>query len=200
MYNNGIRIADYNGLVSDISMMLTNTGASGDAVGQQQIMGLLSPYINTFKAWSLLDPEKTKSLAAIIKPYVTEEQLKALGLPTAFNTGGYTGSWDSSGRLAVLHEKELVLNKEDTKNILESVSIVRTIASALEGLSNNRIVQMMSGFETSMAAWDVAKEMVIEQKVDITAEFPNATDKDEIMEAFDNLINLASQHAYKTTR
>ena len=59
---------------------------------------------------------------------------------------------------------------------------------------------MMSGLGTSVAAWELAKEMVIEQKVDITAEFPNATDKDEIMEAFDNLINLASQHAYKTTR
>lgn len=31
-----------------------------------------------------------------------------------FRTGGYTGSWGESGKLAVLHEKELVLNKEDT--------------------------------------------------------------------------------------
>ena len=146
---------------------------------------------------------KTATAQGYLKNIIGEnifKDLKNRGKIPSLDTGGYTGEWDSSGRLAILHEKELVLNKEDTKNILESVSIVRSIASALEGLSNNRIVQMMSGFETSMAAWDVAKEMIIEQKVDITAEFPNATDKDEIMEAFDNLINLASQHAYKTTR
>jgi hypothetical protein len=28
----------------------------------------------------------------------------------AFNTGGYTGEWGTDGKLAMLHEKELVLN------------------------------------------------------------------------------------------
>lgn len=115
-------------------------------------------------------------------------------------SGGYTGEWGSDGRLAVLHEKELVLNKDDTANVLQAVNIIRSIASTLGSLSNTRALSMMSGLGASVAAWELAKEMIIEQKVDITAEFPNATDKDEIMEAFDNLINLASQHAYKTTR
>ena len=39
-----------------------------------------------------------------------------------YDTGGYTGNWNSSdGRLAVLHEKELVLNKNDTANMLKIV-------------------------------------------------------------------------------
>ena len=38
----------------------------------------------------------------------------------SFDTGGYTGEWGSYGKLAVLHEKELVLNKNDTKNYLDS--------------------------------------------------------------------------------
>ena len=34
-----------------------------------------------------------------------------------YDTGGYTGNWNSSdGKLALLHKKELVLNKDDTKN------------------------------------------------------------------------------------
>ena len=37
----------------------------------------------------------------------------------------------------------------------------------------------------------------IEQEVHITAEFPNATDKNEILEAFDNVINLAAQYAQR---
>jgi hypothetical protein len=31
-----------------------------------------------------------------------------------FDTGGYTGKWGPEGKLATLHEKELVLNKQDT--------------------------------------------------------------------------------------
>ena len=38
-------------------------------------------------------------------------------------------------------------------------------------------------------------EAVLEQNVHITAEFPNATNKDEILSAFDNVVNLASQYA-----
>jgi hypothetical protein len=40
---------------------------------------------------------------------------------TAFDTGGYTGSWGPEGKMAMLHEKEIVLNKQDTANLLESV-------------------------------------------------------------------------------
>jgi hypothetical protein len=37
----------------------------------------------------------------------------------------------------------------------------------------------------------------LEQTVTITAEFPNATDRNEIEEAFNTLINKASQYANK---
>jgi hypothetical protein len=40
----------------------------------------------------------------------------------------------------------------------------------------------------------------IEQNVHIVAEFPNATDKESIEEAFMDLVNLAAQEAYKNTR
>nr|DAK59203.1 MAG TPA: minor tail protein [Caudoviricetes sp.] len=38
-----------------------------------------------------------------------------------YDTGGYTGNWGDAGKLAVLHEKELVLNSEDTTNVLTAV-------------------------------------------------------------------------------
>jgi hypothetical protein len=40
-------------------------------------------------------------------------------------TGMYTGEWGSEGKLAILHEKELVLNKEDTANMLAAVGMIR---------------------------------------------------------------------------
>ena len=45
----------------------------------------------------------------------------------SFNTGGYTGAWDDSGKLAVLHQKELVLNAEDTANFLSGISMLRNM-------------------------------------------------------------------------
>ena len=51
------------------------------------------------------------------------------GQLSGYDTGGYTGDWaGGDGRLALLHSKELVLNKDDTKNILDTVQILRQFA------------------------------------------------------------------------
>lgn len=106
----------------------------------------------------------------------------------SMDSGGYTGSWGSSGKLAVLHEEELVLNKEDTSNILSAVNIVRQYSNNLNSMMSN----FMKGFDMPMAAWELANDMTIEQNVHITAEFPEATDRDEITAAFEEIINLAT--------
>jgi hypothetical protein len=50
----------------------------------------------------------------------------------AMDTGGYTGDWNTSeGRLAMLHEKEIVLNKTDTANILNAVDVVRSLETSM---------------------------------------------------------------------
>jgi hypothetical protein len=36
--------------------------------------------------------------------------------------------------------------------------------------------------------------------VEINANFPNATDKEEILEAFRELANMATEHAFKNAR
>ena len=109
-----------------------------------------------------------------------------------FDTGGYTGAWgDSSGRLAMLHEKELVLNKVDTANILKAVDLVRSLESSML----NSMGQWQAGALASSAAWELAQDMVIEQNVHIEANFPNVSVKKEIEEAFEDIINLAAQYA-----
>ena len=57
------------------------------------------------------------SLAGKGYSYVLKEALRIAG----YDTGGYTGAWGAEGKLALLHEKELVLNKEDTENLLASI-------------------------------------------------------------------------------
>ena len=109
---------------------------------------------------------------------------------TPFDTGGYTGSWGAEGRVAMLHEKELVLNKQDTSNLLAAVGMIRDISKIID------LNAYASSYGNIASTPNVVDNTgTLEQQVHITAEFPNATDKDEILSAFDDIINLASQYA-----
>ena len=108
-----------------------------------------------------------------------------------FRTGGYTGEWGPGGKLALLHEKELILNQEDTKNMFGIVSLVHDIISQIDLRANN---QSSFGSFMSSPSYNGGNSM-LEQDVHIEAHFPNATNHSEIEEAFGNLINLASQYA-----
>lgn len=46
-----------------------------------------------------------------------------------FATGGYTGEWGKDGKIAMLHEKELVLNAKDTENMLTMIKFIREIVA-----------------------------------------------------------------------
>ena len=61
-------------------------------------------------------------------PQTIIEKMLSSPFVKAFDTGGYTGAWGAEGKLAMLHEKEIVLNKSDTQNLLTSIEIVRSIA------------------------------------------------------------------------
>ena len=114
----------------------------------------------------------------------------------SYDTGGYTGDWNSSeGRMAMLHEKEIVLNKHDTSNFLEAVDILRGL--------NLSMLSTISGLNVSSRSSAIAHQVAgapLEQVVQISAEFPNVNSKEEIEAAFSDLINLAAQHAFKNTR
>jgi len=86
----------------------------------------------------------------------------------------------------MLHEKELVLNKQDTANILSAVDIARTMAGLLQSLNSNIGFNML-GLSNHTAS------SAPNQNVVINASFPNATNRFEIEKAFNNLINRATQ-------
>ena len=113
-----------------------------------------------------------------------------------FNTGGYTGDWGNEGRLAMLHQKEIVLNASDTENFLKAVEIVRELASIID--LNAQAASFGLGNINASAVQN--HNQTIEQEVTIHAEFPNATNHSEIEEAFNNLINTASQYANRKNR
>ena len=134
-----------------------------------------------------------QQITALLEEY--EKFLQEMSIAT-FDTGGATGSWgDASGRLAFLHEKELVLNQEDTANILAVVESVRSITSALNGVTNGEIASLVANATGLMGSLNTASQL--DQNVHIEANFPNVTQHTEIEQAFENLVNMASMHASK---
>ena len=118
--------------------------------------------------------------------WFTDEDLIGLA------SGGYTGKWGPEGRLALLHEKELMLNPDDTVNFLTGIDILRDIVKTidLESLRNRQPIYSTLPIYDTQPIKDV-----VEQQVSIAATFPAVTDRHEIEEAFNNLINTATQYA-----
>lgn len=105
-----------------------------------------------------------------------------------FNTGGYTGEWGNEGRVAVLHQKELVLNKEDTLRILSAVEVARSIAGTAMGQIHN----LANAFH--VPSYQSAPQ-TLQQDVHIEASFPGVQSAFEIETALNNIINDVSQYA-----
>ena len=114
------------------------------------------------------------------------------GDPDKFDTGGYTGAWSGgSGKLAVLHSKEIVLNAEDTANILKTVEMVREMTNSMKQGVFEAFGSSM--FDSVHSKGDGDPDV----SVCINAEFPNAYSAEEIKGAFMDLNEQAIQYLYK---
>lgn len=124
----------------------------------------------------------------------TKPNAKPAGAARAAS-GMYTGDWgDDSGKLAILHRKELVLNSHDTDNMFGIIDMVREITKTIDV----NAAGVIGGYGALSSGSMNAGPQTLEQNVQITASFPNATNHSEIEEAFNNLINKASQYANRT--
>ena len=127
-----------------------------------------------------------------------------------FKTGGlvdYTGLAWLDG---TPHKPEYVLNAQQTQGFLRLINLLESNyleqiqkASDLSYLAIDRISHLIDlnagahqiGLGRLDASNRIDNTQVIEQEVTIHAEFPNATNHSEIEEAFNTLINRASQFA-----
>ena len=116
-----------------------------------------------------------------------------------FDTGGYTGDWDNgineakNGKLAFLHQKELVLNETDTANILNAVNMIRAMTAGLKSGALNSALSSINSFSgvSSQSSQD------LEQNIHIDANFPNVKDASEIEQAILSLADQATQYIHK---
>ena len=96
----------------------------------------------------------------------------------------------------MLHQKELVLNKQDTKNMLKMLQIVRNtqILQVKNKLANlNSEINNLSKNQNI----NTTNKDNLTQTVEITANFPNVNSKQDIEEALSDLVNKATQFALK---
>ena len=132
-------------------------------------------------------------------------------------SGGYTGEWGPEGRLAILHEKEFVLDKTMTSGLLDlfeketALMNYQKISDKYVDRLNSEIIiekalrQLNSAAEAMnfsslnsnnyLTRGNIDNSSTLDQTVTIEANFPNATNHNEIELAFDNLVNKAAQYA-----
>lgn len=112
-----------------------------------------------------------------------------------FATGGladYTGPAWVDGSYS---KPELVLNADDTKNILSAVSQMREVVRMKMQNMNGNLGRQADGVASKTV---VNKDIQqVEQSVQIEASFPNVSVAAEIEEALNNLINQVAQYNIK---
>lgn len=123
---------------------------------------------------------------------------KLKNLIPGFDTGGYTGEF-TDAKLAFVHQKELILNPEDTNNILSAVNATKqmgTAIAAVEKMLDNNVMAVFSLMAERLNGISVSPvHDTLEQNVHVEATFPNVTSSDEIVEAFNTITNDAAQWA-----
>ncbi len=142
----------------------------------------------------------------------TKEAIKNKGYDSSntegLKTGGYTGEWDNgsnedNGKLAFLHQKELVLNEKDTVNFLDAINTVRDITSLSSSVGDtiiSSIAAMLTkaltgiGGQTPIYNNDNTKDDHSTIVYNVEADFSGVSSKEEIIAAFKELPNLASQY------
>lgn len=145
--------------------------------------------------YSFVMSDGSKNVTVNIKEYYATKENRI----RAFKTGGYTGEWGNSGKLAVLHEKELVLNASDTKNILSAVELLHalpfsTLAKSIIDSSSNIAASFRSGINmsgiNSGTTNNETKSMIV------NADFSGVRSADEIYQALLELENYGLQNSY----
>lgn len=116
-----------------------------------------------------------------------------------YDTGGYTGTWEDgndqakNGKLAWLHQKELVLNATDTENILNAVSLIRDVVNAI------KLDSISSAFASLGGNKNIATNTGnnVQQNIEIYADFPAAESAAEIKAALEGLAQQAVQYSFR---
>ena len=146
-----------------------------------------------------------------LNPKTDSQQIREYKI-NMFKSGGYTGTWQGSnkldelmsGKLALLHQKELVLNETDTKNLLKAVELLRNIS--IEKIANsilnaaktsaNILTNVNTGTAQSLASSVTNETDNSYRNMTVNADFSGVRSADAIYEALRNLENVSMQGSF----
>lgn len=159
------------------------------------------PYEVTLPDGTKVTHNATGPWSALAMAGVSYADIAKVNVVPKFLKGGlvdFTGLAQLDGTQT---DPELVLNSEDTRNMLQAVNVVRQLdtntlallVSTLETSVNSLMAFMGSNYHASGVSG--YSSSTLDQNVQITAEFPNVTSSNEIEEAFNSLVNRAAQFA-----
>lgn len=155
------------------------------------------------KEWKLQDGSKKNKFVYTSTKTIEDSHIghpeKKKYKYTKFDTGGYTGNWTDSGagldskngKLAILHQKELILNAKDTENMLKIIEAERDL------------IQKGSATTPTLDLSSISKAIsndTIKQRVQIDAQFPNAENTNEIKQALLSLADNAYIYANRNIK
>ena len=197
---------------------LSNSGSSGSSDSGSSNGGNSSSSQKTYRLQSGLSYSGLFKIVDSDNNVVDENTIPELrkkwkGKVTGLKTGGYTGDWsDDSGKLAVLHKKELVLNESDTSNMLKAVDAVRDLVSNnssadISGIAESLVragamqaqmlAQVGSGLLATMSSIvNNATSQNYSNNMTVNADFSGVRSADAIYQALRELENYGSQVAY----
>ena len=192
------------------ALQASSAASSGGAAASQKTWELQSSTGGLYRVIN----KTTREQVAI----GSKETLRARGYNSSntegLKTGGYTGEWDNgsnedNGKLAFLHQKELVLNEKDTANFLDAINTVRDITSLSSSIGDtiiSSIAAMLTkaltgiGGQTPIYNNDNTKDDHSTIVYNVEADFSGVSSKEEIIAAFKELPNLASQYVNEKHR
>jgi len=106
----------------------------------------------------------------------------------------------------MLHQKELVLNANDTENFLKGITTLRDMTAVNGSIESSiasavgAMIYKLSGFKTGNISNESVTSNNSNNIFNITAEFPNVNNVDDIRQAILSLPNLASQYIGKNVK
>ena len=134
-----------------------------------------------------------------------------------FKSGGYTGEWSNNfedGKLAVLHQKELVLNENDTSNILQAVNTIRKLigngnldtSNLANVITSTAQAQVQALSQISSAVLQGIASTVVNnsdiqntRNTTINADFSGVRSAEAIYQALSELENYGMQNSYSSS-
>lgn len=147
----GINDNLFSTLSSDIDKVLENLEQVFDQMTEKLTNNIGLIFDKWYDAQSKKDTKTAKDILNLYKSM--DSLMKAMfkeSLPKldSFDTGGYTGNWSGDGKLAMVHQKELILNEQDTSRILEAINLSKKLdfvdmaikrpAIATNAITNNK--------------------------------------------------------------